>query len=135
MGLFPGASRERLRFCQTVEEMAEVADFIQEAAPERMALKQALHAQMDAVARPDVIIASSTSGLLPTEFQIDCQNPERVLVGHPFNPVYLLPLVEVLGGQKTSVENIDKAIEIYKDLGMHPLKVRNEIEGFLSDRL
>lgn len=135
VGLYEGASLENLRFCASLEEMAQAADFIQEAAPERMDLKKSLFAQLDAAARPEVIIASSTSGLLPTEFQSDCARPQRVVVGHPFNPVYLLPLVEVLGGEGTDPEKVDQAIEIYRELGMYPLKVRKEIEGFLSDRL
>lgn len=135
LGLFPGASLDNLEFCVTLDEACRDADFVQEAAPERMDLKRSLHAQMDAASPGEAIIASSTSGLLPSEFQSECKHPERILVGHPFNPVYLLPLVEVLGGQKTSQENIDKAAEFYKSIGMYPLKVRTEIPGFLSDRL
>lgn len=135
MGLAEGASQDRLRFCDSVESMASQADFIQENAPERIELKTALHQQMDAVADAEVIITSSTSGLLPSEFQKTCRHPERILVGHPFNPVYLLPLVEVLGGEKTDPAIVDRAMAIYQSIGMYPLKVRNEIEGFLSDRL
>jgi len=135
MGLYEGASLERLRCTVSVEEACADADFIQEAAPERIELKIALHAQMDAAARADVPIASSTSGLLPSEFQAKCAHPERVLVGHPFNPVYLLPLVEVLGGKDTGAQALDEAVAFYEFIGMHPLRVRTEIPGFLSDRL
>ena len=135
LGLYPGAGLERLRCVDTQEEVCTRADFIQESAPERPELKRRLHAQLDAAADAGVIIASSTSGLLPSEFQADCRSPERVIVGHPFNPVYLLPLVEVLGGRKTSAESVDRAITFYRELGMYPLQVRTEIEGFLSDRL
>jgi len=135
LGLYPGASMERLRFASSLEDACAHADFIQENVPEREDLKRKIHAQIDAVARDDAIIASSTSGLLPTDFQVDCKKPERVIVGHPFNPVYLLPLVEVLGGEKTSDASIERAMEFYKTIGMYPLKVRNEIDGFLSDRL
>ena len=135
VGLYPGASLDRLRCADTMEAACTVADFIQESAPERLELKRSLHARIDANARADVIIASSTSGLLPSDFQADCRRPDRVIVGHPFNPVYLLPLVEVLGGSQTADENIDRAVEFYTDMGMHPLRVRSEIEGFLSDRL
>ena len=135
LGLFAGASQDNLTFCATLEEACAQADFIQEAAPERIDLKQSLHAQMDAASRKDVIIASSTSGLLPTEFQAKAANPERIIVGHPFNPVYLLPLVEVLGGEKTEQTFIDKAAVFYETIGMYPLKVRTEIPGFISDRL
>lgn len=135
LGLSHNADRGRLRFTDTLETVANQSDFIQENAPERLALKRKLHAQLDAHARREVIIASSTSGLLPSEFQSDCQYPERIIVGHPFNPVYLLPLVEVLGGAKTNDEFVEQAVSFYASLGMHPLRVRNEIPGFLSDRL
>ncbi len=135
LGLYPGASLERLHCANSLEEACAAADFIQESAPERLELKRSLHAHIDGSARAGVIIASSTSGLLPSDFQADCRRPERVIVGHPFNPVYLLPLVEVLGGRKTADENIDRAVAFYTDLGMYPLRVRTEIEGFLSDRL
>ena len=135
LGLYPGASLERLSYADSPEEACTAADFVQESAPERLELKRSLHARIDAGARADVIIASSTSGLLPSDFQADCRRPERVVVGHPFNPVYLLPLVEVLGGKKTSEGCIDRAMAFYAGIGMHPLKVRTEIDGFLSDRL
>ena len=135
VGLFEGASLDNLSFASSLEEMASQADFIQESAPERLELKTKIHADLDAAARPDVIIASSTSGLLPTDFQKEAKHPERILVGHPFNPVYLLPLCEVLGGEKTSDNNIKRAMEFYESISMYSLKVRNEIEGFLSDRL
>ncbi len=135
LGLWPGADRGRLRFCEALDAVCEAADFIQESAPERIDLKTRLHARMDAVARPQVIIASSTSGLLPSEFQADCRCPERIVVGHPFNPVYLLPLVEVLGGRRTAPEAVERALAIYDGLGMQPLHVRKEVPGFLSDRL
>ena len=135
LGLYPGAGVENLRYGDSLEMVCREADFLQESVPERLEVKRPLHAQMDAWADTDVVIASSTSGLLPSDLQADCRHPERVIVGHPFNPVYLLPLVEVLGGARTSVERIDAAIAFYSDLGMHPLKVRNEVAGFLSDRL
>ena len=128
-GLFPGASVDRLRFCDSLEEVALGAQFIQESAPERIELKTTLHAQIDAAAPADVLIASSTSGLLPSEFQSQCAHPGRVMVGHPFNPVYLLPLVEVLGGEQTDADNIERAVAVYRDLGMYPLKVRSEVPG------
>lgn len=134
-GLAPGASQARLRFVDTVEDCVRDADFIQESAPERLELKLALHAQISAAARPDVIIGSSTSGLLPSEFYADAQHPERCVVGHPFNPVYLLPLVEVVGGEKTAPEAVQAAIEVYTALGMRPLHVRKEVPGFIADRL
>lgn len=135
VGLFPGASLDRLRCADSLDAVCRAADFIQESAPERLELKQTLLAKIDSYAPPEVIVASSTSGLLPTDLQSRCRHPERLVVGHPFNPVYLLPLVEVLGGAGTSTESIDRAIGFYRDLGLHPLRVRTEIEGFLSDRL
>ncbi len=135
LGLYPGASMDRLRFASSLEDACADANFIQENAPEREDLKREVHAQIDAAAQGNAIIASSTSGLLPSGFQSDCNHPERVIVGHPFNPVYLLPLVEVLGGEKTNAASIERAMEFYKSIGMYPLKVRKEIGGFLSDRL
>src|SRR6185369_9100220 len=100
VGLAAGASQERLCFVKTIEACVADADFIQESAPEREELKLALHEQISRAAKPDAIIASSTSGLLPTDFYARALHPGRCIVGHPFNPVYLLPLVEVLGGEQ-----------------------------------
>lgn len=135
VGLSEGASKDRLSFTADLAEAVSEADFIQESAPEREDLKQELLARVDAVASPGAIIASSTSGFLPTRLQSECQRPERVVVGHPFNPVYLLPLVEVVGGEQTSPQTIQRAMDFYRAIGMRPLHVRKEIEGHLSDRL
>lgn len=135
LGLFAGADRARLRFAADLQRACAEADFIQESAPEREALKRALHAEIDSASAPDVIVASSSSGLLPTHIQSDCARPDKVVIGHPFNPVYLLPLVEVLGGEQTSAAAIAAAIDFYRAVGMHPLEVRSEVEGYLSDRL
>lgn len=135
VGLKQDASPSRLRFVATIEECVKDADFIQESAPEREDLKIRLHAQISAAAKPGAIIASSTSGLLPSDFYKDAIGPQRCVVGHPFNPVYLLPLVEVLGGINTAPEAIDAAIQIYTELGMRPLRVRKEVPGFIADRL
>ena len=134
-GLVPGASQERLKFVDTIEECVRDADFIQESAPERLDLKCELHARISAAAKPDALIGSSTSGLLPSEFYADATHPGRCVVGHPFNPVYLLPLVEVVGGQKTDPAAIQAAIAVYRSLGMRPLHVRKEVPGFIADRL
>ncbi|MEZ2349949.1 L-carnitine dehydrogenase [Caballeronia sp. RCC_10] len=135
VGLAPGASQERLRVVGTVEACVADADFIQESAPEREELKLALHERVSRAAKPDAIIASSTSGLLPSDFYASAVRPERCIVGHPFNPVYLLPLVEVLGGGRTSEESIDAAMTFYSSIGMRPLRVRAEVPGFIADRL
>lgn len=135
LGLAPGASLARLRYADSLEDACAAADFVQESAPEQLELKRRLHGQIDAAAPEQALIASSTSGLLPSDFQADCQRPQRVVVGHPFNPVYLLPLVEVLGGRQTAAESVQRAMAFYAGLGMRPLRVRVEVEGFLSDRL
>ncbi|HEY6334380.1 MAG TPA: L-carnitine dehydrogenase [Alphaproteobacteria bacterium] len=135
VGLAAGADQGRLRFVALLSDAVKDADFIQENAPENEDLKRKLHAEIDAASRPDVIIASSSSGLLPSNFQAACRHPERVLVGHPFNPVYLLPLVEVLGGAKTAPQAIERAIGFYTSISMRPLKVRTEVPGYISDRL
>jgi len=134
-GLAAGAAQSRLRFVATVEDCVRDADFIQESAPERLELKLELHARISAAAKPDALIGSSTSGLLPSEFYEGATHPERCVVGHPFNPVYLLPLVEVVGGQRTAPEAIQAAIAVYESLGMRPLHVRKEVPGFIADRL
>jgi carnitine 3-dehydrogenase / betainyl-CoA thioesterase len=136
LGLYPGADRARLSFAASLEGLCAQADFVQENAPEREELKQDLLAKIDATSKPEAIIASSTSGFLPSSLQSRCRrNPERVLVGHPFNPVYLLPLVEIVGGEKTAPEASDRAARFYEAMGMHALKVRKEVPGHLSDRL
>jgi carnitine 3-dehydrogenase len=135
MSLAPGANPERLRFTTDLKAAVAEADHIQESAPENEDLKRDLVARIDAVAAPETIIASSSSGLLPSRIQADCRNPERVVIGHPFNPVYLLPLVEVLGGERTAPEALDRAEAFYRTLGMRPLRVRHEVPGYISDRL
>jgi carnitine 3-dehydrogenase len=134
-GLKAGADPARMRFAPTIEACVADADFVQESAPERETLKLELHEQIAAAAKPSTLIASSTSGLLPTDFYARARHPERCVVGHPFNPVYLLPLVEVLGGERTAAGAVDAAIEVYRSLGMRPLRVRKEVPGFIADRL
>jgi carnitine 3-dehydrogenase len=124
-----------LRFVSTPDEAVAGADFVQESAPERLALKQAMLADASRAAAASVVFGSSTSGLLPTELQRDMAHPERLVVGHPFNPVYLLPLVEVVGGAATNGAAIDRAVDVYRSVGMRPLVVRKEIDGFIADRL
>ncbi len=135
LGMAPHATQDKLTFVPTLEQCVADADFIQENAPDREELKRKLFNQIADACRPDVLIASSSSGLLPTDIQRECRNPERTLIGHPFNPVYLLPLVELIGGKKTAPEAITKAADFYRSIGMYPLHVRKEIEGYLSDRL
>ena len=118
-----------------VSEAVAGADFIQESAPEREDVKRSLLAEASRAAPPDVVIASSTSGLLPSRLQADCTAPKRVCVGHPFNPVYLLPLVEVVGGEATSEDTKERAAAVYRSVGMHPLMLDAEIDAFIADRL
>ena len=135
IGLNKNASIKNLKCCNTIEETLKEAIFIQENAPENEKIKTHLLKKIDALTSKDIVIASSSSGLLPSKIQSQCKFPERVLIGHPFNPVYLLPLVEVVKGKKTSESSVNKAIKMYKSVGMKPLKVRKEIEGYISDRL
>jgi carnitine 3-dehydrogenase len=127
--------RGSVTFAPTLQEAVRDAVVVQESAPEDEALKRRLLAEIDVHARPEALVCSSTSGLLPTLLQADMARPERFVVGHPFNPVYLLPLVEVVGGERTSEGTIERALAFYASLGMKPLRVRREIEGFVADRL
>lgn len=136
LGLADGASPERLRFVASLEEAVEGADLIQENVPERLELKREILAALDAAAATETIIGSSTSGFKPSDLQQDCAKaPGRVIVAHPFNPVYLLPLVELVGGEATEPAHIEIAQALYQDLAMRPLVVRREIEGHIADRL
>ena len=119
----------------SVAEAAEGVQFIQESAPEREDVKRALLAEVSAAAAEDVVIGSSTSGLLPSRLQADMTAPERLVVGHPFNPVYLLPLVEICPGARTVQRSVDRAAAVYAAVGMRPLHVRREVDGFIADRL
>lgn len=135
LSMAPGADPAKLTFTADLVSAVADADFVQESAPENEDLKRKLLARIDAAARPEVVIASSSSGLLPSRIQSDCAHPERIVIGHPFNPVYLLPLVEVLGGEGTEALAIETAMEHYRALGMRPLRVRTEVPGYISDRL
>jgi carnitine 3-dehydrogenase len=131
----PLPPKGKLTFTTDLLSMARQVDFIQENIPEQIELKQRVLADVSRQAPADVIIASSTSGIMPTDLQRDMQAPERLLVGHPFNPVYLLPLVELVGGQRTSPATLQAAGRFYSYIGMHPLVVRREVPGHLTDRL
>jgi carnitine 3-dehydrogenase len=136
VGLHQDASIANLSFEPDMQKAVEQADFIQENVPEREELKKKVIAGIDAHAKPEAIIASSTSGILPSVLQSDCaQHPERVIVAHPFNPVYLMPLVELVGGEKTDKDFIEQARQFYVDVKMKPLVVNKEIEGHIADRL
>jgi len=135
LGLPAPADQNRLQFENTLEAACAGSSFIQESAPENLSLKSELLSQIDRASPVDAIIGSSTSGFKPSDLQKGLKNPERLVVGHPFNPVYLLPLVEVVGGAKTDADLLSKAMSFYRSIGMYPLHVRNEIEGHLADRL
>lgn len=135
LGLKPGADLSRLRFTDDLEAAVANAQFIQENAPEKLPLKQELLAAVDAAAPPDIVIASSTSGFAATDLQAKCQNPERIVVGHPFNPPYLIPLVEVVGGEKSDPQAVAWAVEFYTAVGKKPLPMTQEIPGFIANRL
>ena len=128
-------ARGRLRIATCVADAVDGAEFIQESVPERLDLKRAVLVEVDAAAPAETVIASSTSGLLPSDMQRDLAHPGRMLVGHPFNPVYLLPLVEIVGGQSTDSAAVERAREVYASIGMKPVVVRKEIDAFIGDRL
>lgn len=127
--------RGAVSFVRSLEEAVHDADVIQESAPEDENLKRRLLAEIDALAPSEALVCSSTSGLLPSRLQRDLAHPDRLVVGHPFNPVYLLPLVEVVAGEQTSEDAVERAVAFYTSLGMRPLRVRKEVDGFLADRL
>jgi carnitine 3-dehydrogenase len=133
--LAPLPAEGTLEFAATPEDAVEGAGFVQESGPEREDLKRALLAAASRAAPADAVLASSTSGLRPSRLQAEMRRPERFCVGHPFNPVYLLPLVEVCGGERTAPETADRAAEVYRSVGMSPLLLRTEVDGFVADRL
>lgn len=136
LGLAVGASPERLAFNTDLAEALREAEFVQESAPERLDLKQNLLAQIDAAAPPEIVISSSTSGYAMTAMAVKCtHHPERLVVGHPFNPPYLIPLVEVVGGEKTDEAAVDWATAFYNHFGKYGLKIKQELPGFLANRL
>ncbi len=135
LGLTEGASLDRMTITSNLPEAVSNADFIQESAPEALQIKQDLYAKLGNTVAPKVIIASSTSGLTMTEIQARSATPERTVVGHPFNPPYLLPLVEIVGGEKTSQDAIAWTEQFYKTAGKVPLVLKKEIPGFIATRL
>ena len=135
MGLSQGASKDRVRFTTDLADAVKDADFVQESGPERIDIKQDMYAAMDAAMANDVVIASSTSGLLMSDIQAKSGNPSRMVLGHPFNPPYLMPLVEVVGGRKTDPAAVDWACEFYRVAGKHPMKMDREVLGHVADRL
>jgi 3-hydroxyacyl-CoA dehydrogenase len=135
IGLSPNASRDRLQFTLDMKKAIADADFVQENGPERQDFKIKLFADMDAAAPSDSIIASSSSGLTMSVMQSACTHPERCVIGHPFNPPHLIPLVEVVGGPKTSAEAIVKAMDFYLTAGKKPIHIKKEVAGHVANRL
>ncbi len=135
IGLSPGASRDRLSFTLDMKQAVSDADLVQENGPERQDFKIKLFADMDAATSPDTIIASSSSGLTMSVMQSNCKHPERCVIGHPFNPPHVVPLVEVVAGAKTSPETVQRAISFYASIGKRPIHVRKEVVGHVANRL
>lgn len=135
MGLAENASIKNLTFTPHLEEAVKDADHIQENVPEVEEIKDAVLKEIDFYAKPEATIGSSTSGIMPSELQANLSHPERLVVAHPFHPVYILPLVEIVPGKQTSEETTVKAERIYESIGMDVLHVRHEIEGHIADRL
>ena len=126
---------KNLKYVSTIEEAVKTADFIQECATENYNLKTKLMKNIGKFAKPNAIISSSSSGLLPTKIYSKCKNPSRTMIGHPFNPVYLCPGVEIVPGKKTNKFFLNKAKKFYKSISMNPIMVKKELPGYLSDRL
>jgi carnitine 3-dehydrogenase len=135
IGLSPGAARDRLSFTSDMKQALARADLVQENGPERPEFKIKLFADMDDATPADSLIASSSSGITPSVMQSKCKHPERVLVGHPFNPPHIIPLVEVVGGTKTAPEAIQRAMAFYASIGKKPILLRKEIPGHVANRL
>jgi 3-hydroxyacyl-CoA dehydrogenase len=134
-GLAAGASRDRLTFTSTMPRALEKADFVQENAPERPEFKVKLFAEMDEIVPVDSIIASSSSGITMDVMQSQCKRPERCVIGHPFNPPHIVPLVEVVGGAKTSEDAIERAMSFYASIGKKPIRLRKALAGHAANRL
>lgn len=131
----PRLSEGSITHCSSLAEAVSSAELIVESVPERLDIKQSVYAEVEQAAANDALIVSSTSGIMPSDLQAEMQNPERMLVAHPFNPVYLLPVVEIVGGKLTSQKSIDRAMVIYAGIGMKPVHIKKEIEAFVADRL
>ncbi len=135
LGLAEGASRDNLVVTPTLAEAVEGAVFVQESAPEDLPLKRKLLAEIDEATPAGIVVASSTSGYGMTEMQADAATPERLVVGHPFNPPYLIPLVEVAGGEQTAAWAVEQAAEFYRRVGKTVITMDREVPGFIANRL
>ena len=126
---------KNFKYVTSIEEALKEADFIQECASENYKIKTNLMNIIGKYSKPSAIISSSSSGLLPTRIYSKCRNPERAIIGHPFNPVYLCPGVEIVAGKKTKKKFLNKANKFYKSISMNPIMVKKELPGYLADRL
>src|SRR6202158_712889 len=136
LGLSPGASQSNLTFTANLAQALAGADLVQENGPERIDFKQKLYGQLDELLPPDVIIASSSSGLTMSEIQKGAaSHPERCVIAHPFNPPHLIPLTEIVGGAKTSEATIRRAEEFYTSIGQRTVRVNKEMPGHVANRL
>jgi 3-hydroxyacyl-CoA dehydrogenase len=135
VGLSPQASRDHLEFTLDMKRALADADFVQENGPERAEFKVKLFAEMDAATPPDSILASSSSGLTMSVIQSACKHPERCVIGHPFNPPHVIPLVEVVAGRKTSPATVQQVITFYTSIGKKPIHLRKEVVGHAANRL
>jgi 3-hydroxyacyl-CoA dehydrogenase len=136
LGLSPGASQSKLRFSADLASAIKGVDLVQENGPERIDFKKKLYGELDELLPPEVIIASSSSGLTMSEIQSGCPaHPERCVIGHPFNPPHLVPLVEIVGGAKTSEETIQRVAEFYTAMGKRTIRLRKEVPGHVANRL
>ena len=136
LGLTPGATQTKIAFTPDLAAAVKGVDLVQENGPERIEFKKKLYGQLDALLPPDVIIASSSSGLTMSEIQLGCAtHPERCVIGHPFNPPHVVPLVEIVGGAKTSEDTIQRATEFYTAMGKRPIRLRKEVPGHVANRL
>jgi 3-hydroxyacyl-CoA dehydrogenase len=136
LGLAPGASQANLTFTPVLAQALTDVDLVQENGPERLEFKQDLYRQLDELLPPHVIIASSTSTLPMSSIQVGAVlHPERCVVGHPFNPPHLIPLVEIVGGTKTSEETIQRAMEFYTSIGKQAVRLNKELRGHVANRL
>ena len=135
LGLAPGASPDRLKFTSDLPAALADADFVQENGPERPELKVKLFADIDEATPPEAIIASSSSGITMSEIQVSCRRPQRTVIGHPFNPPHVIPLVEVVGGTKTAPQTIQDAMAFYAAIGKKPIHLKKELRGHVANRL
>lgn len=135
VGLEDGATRENLSFSASIPDAVRGAEFVQENGPERPEIKRSVVAEIESALAEDALIATSSSGLLISAVQEGMKHPGRMVLGHPFNPPHLIPLVEVLGGQQTSPANVDKALAFYAEIGKKPIRINREVPGHVANRL